>query len=69
VRSKVYLIIWLTIEWLATAALAVAIFLMYFTDVHGLPASGWPFSVVFLGAATFGYVIALRCVLVRRKGT
>ena len=65
---RVYLITWLTIEWLATAALAVAIFLMFFTDVHGLPSSGWPISVAIFGVATIGYVVALRCVLFRREG-
>jgi hypothetical protein len=68
VKGKVYLIAWLTVEWLATGLLALALLFMFFTDTHGLPSTGWPVSVAVFGVATVGYVIALRCVLSRREG-
>ncbi|HVM23628.1 MAG TPA: hypothetical protein VM308_10095 [Sphingomicrobium sp.] len=60
--GKVYLIAWLTIEWLATGLLAAAIFFMFFTDVHGLPTAGWTICLAVFGLATVGYVVALRYV-------
>ncbi|MEK7342203.1 MAG: hypothetical protein AABZ73_00085 [Pseudomonadota bacterium] len=62
--GKLYLLILLTIQWLAMGPLgAVLSYFLFFSDAHGLPADNFAWSLVIFGLATVVYVIALRILL------
>ena len=61
--GKIYLLAWLTVQWLVAGLLAVALIFLFFSDTHGLPDENSGFSLTIFVVATVGYVIALRVVL------
>jgi hypothetical protein len=62
--GRTYLLAWLTLQWVAFAPLAAGLsYLLFFSDGHGLQASGYGLSIAIFAAATGGYVLALRVLL------
>jgi hypothetical protein len=62
--GKLYLFIWLTIQWLAMGPLGAALsYFLFFSDAHGLPGDNFALSIAIFGVSAVGYVIALRILL------
>ena len=65
---KIYLLVWLTIQWLLVGPIAAALsYFLFFSDTHGLPGNYYGFSIAIFGLATLGYAIALRMLLTWRE--
>jgi len=57
--DKTFVVVWLASQWLAFFLLAPASAYLFFSDVHGLPTSGfYVVTLTILAVVTAGYVKA-----------